>query len=163
MLELFRNWTLQLAIAALCGGLVWLLAPKGSVQKALRTATAIFFLSAFLQPFLHSSDWAAAWEDGARGGTRETAPALENTLNAQRAAAAKDGITRELAAVLDTLEIKDAKIVAETDILEDGSINIKTVDVLIAADQMHLQAKIHEAARTRLGFEIKVSEKEEKT
>ena len=147
-----RTWALSVAMAALAGGLVWLLAPKGSVQKALRTLIAVFLLCAFLSPFF------------ARGGIRldwilpdtqstPAIPELEDTVKRQLKTAVEEEIVGRVQAVLDERGLA-RNIALDTSIWPDGSIEIVTAQVLVppGADTRELAADI----KARAGLDVEI-------
>ena len=151
-MEMLRTWTLSVAMAALAGGLVWLLAPKGSVQKALRTLIGVFLLCAFLSPFFQ------------RGGIRldwilpdiQDAPAipeLEDTVKRQLKTAVEEEIAGRVQAVLDERGLA-GKMSLDTSIWPDGSIEIVTAQVLVppGADTRELAADI----KARAGLDVEI-------
>ena len=128
-MEQLRTWALSVAMAALAGGVVWLLAPKGSVQKALRALIAVFLLCAFLTPFFTRSgvslDWILPDMQGTPG-----LPALEDTVARQLKTAVEQEIIRRIDAVLSARGI-DGQIFLDTSILPDGGIEIVTAEVVV--------------------------------
>jgi len=128
-MESLRAWALSVAMAALAGGLVWLLAPKGSVQKALRTLIAVFLLCAFLSPFFSRGGISLDWVLPDVQITPVT-PALEDTVARQLKTAVEEEIARRIDAVLAARHIA-GQISLDTSILPDGSIEIVTAQVLV--------------------------------
>jgi hypothetical protein len=128
-MEQLRTWALSVAMAALAGGVVWLLAPKGSVQKALRTLIAVFLLCAFLSPFFTRGGIRLDWILPERQDTPVT-PALEDTVARQLKTAVEEEIGGRMQAVLDTRGVA-GQIILDTSIWPDGSIEIVTARVLV--------------------------------
>ncbi|MDR2753732.1 MAG: hypothetical protein LBB50_05440 [Oscillospiraceae bacterium] len=126
-MEFLRNWALTVALSALAGGVVWLLAPKGSVQKAVRTVVAVFLLCAFLSPLFWrrevSPDW--IWPE-----VEIDCSAMEEAVTRQLQAAVETELERRMQAVMDERKIT-GQIRLETDILSDGSIEIVTAEVIV--------------------------------
>jgi len=147
-----RTWALSIAMAALAGGVVWLLAPKGNVQKALRTLIAAFLLCAFLTPLFTrggvSLDWILPDNQNAPG-----IPALEETVARQLKTAVEEEITKRIAAVLAARNVT-GQISLDTSIWPDGSIEIVTAQVLVppGADTRGLAAAVK--AQTELDVQI---------
>ena len=124
-----RTWALSVAMAALAGGVVWLLAPKGNVQKALRALIAVFLLCAFLTPFFTRGgvnlDWILPDSQSAPG-----IPALEETVARQLKTAVEEEIAKRIDAVLAARGVS-GQISLDTSIHPDGSIEIVTAQVLV--------------------------------
>ncbi|MCL2300791.1 MAG: hypothetical protein FWC27_11685 [Firmicutes bacterium] len=152
----FRSWALSVAMAALAGGVVWLLAPKGSVQKALRALIAVFLLCAFLMPFFTRGglnfDWILPDIQSA-----PEIPALEETVARQLKTAVEEEIAKRIDAVLSARDIA-GQISLDTSIWPDGSIEIVTARVLVppGTDARGLAAAIK--AQTELDVEILTGE-----
>ncbi|MDR0530557.1 MAG: hypothetical protein LBG83_00620 [Oscillospiraceae bacterium] len=154
-MDAIRNWALTVALSALAGGIVWLMTPKGSVQKAVRTVVAVFLLCAFLSPLFN----------GRRGLNLEFLPEAEATLpnfdaavSRQIQAAVETELRARITEVLDRRKIS-GQIVLATDILPEGSINIATCRVALppGTDTGGLAAALREAAG--LDVEIEVNER----
>ena len=153
-----RAWALSLAMAALAGGLVWLLAPKGSVQKALRALIAVFLLCAFLSPFFARGgihlDWVLPDMQAA-----PVTPALEDTVSRQLKTAVEEEIAKRMQAVLEERGLA-GQISLDTSIWADGSIEIVTARVLVppGTDTRGLAAAI----KTQAGLDVEVLTGEQK-
>jgi len=148
----FRTWALSVAMAALAGGVVWLLAPKGNVQKALRALIAVFLLCAFLMPFFTRSglnfDWILPDIQSTPG-----IPALEETVARQLKTAVEEEIAKRIDAVLAARGVA-GQISLDTSIWPDGSIEIVTAQVLVppGTDTRSLAAAIK--TQTELDVQI---------
>jgi len=124
-----RTWALTVALSALAGGIVWLLAPKGSVQKAVRTVVAVFLLCAFLSPLFARRGMAFEWlppEEAAA----PTIPGFDETVSRQLQKAVEAEIAKRIEAVLESRKIS-GQILIRTDILPEGGINIATTKVTL--------------------------------
>ena len=128
-METLRSWALTVALSALAGGIVWLLTPKGSVQKAVRTVVAVFLLCAFLSPLFRWSgnlfDWALP--------EPLTLAGLDESASRQLQAAVEQEIRGRIGEVLQArgIQFQSGQILLETDILPEGSINIAAVGVIL--------------------------------
>ena len=145
-----RTWMLTIALAALAGGIVWLLVPKGSVQKAVRTVVAVFLLCAFLSPLLNRKgiDFALLLPEESAA---PTIPGFDETVSRQLQAAVEQELTRRISGILESQKIS-GQILVRTDILPDGSINIATAKVTLpaGANTSGLQNKLAEAVGTEV-------------
>jgi len=157
MMEQLRAWALSVAMAALAGGLVWLLAPKGSVQKALRALIGVFLLCAFLSPFFMRGginlDWILPEIQSA-----PVPPALGDTVSRQLKTAVEEEIAKRIQAVLDGRNLA-GQISLDTSIWPDGSIEIVKAQVLVppGTDTRGLSAALK--AEAGLDVEIVTGEK----
>ncbi len=50
-----RGWLLGISFAALTGGLVYMLSPKGATDRSVRIAVSLFILITALSPFMNGS------------------------------------------------------------------------------------------------------------
>ena len=163
-MEAIRTWALTVALAALAGGIVWLLAPKGTVQKAVRTVVAVFMLCAFLSPLVSLRGLDFTWllpEEAAM----PTIPGLDEALSRQLQTAVEEELNRRISAVLEAREIQilPGQILIRTDILPDGGINIATAKVILekAVTPPGLKtAGLAQALRDAVGFEVEIERKE---
>jgi len=152
-METLRTWALSVAMAAMAGGLVWLLAPKGSVQKALRALISVFLLCAFLSPFFAhggiSLDWILPDIQDV-----PLSPALEDMVSRQLKTAVEEEIAKRIQAVLASRNIS-GQITLDTSIWPDGSIEIVTAEVQVppGADTRGLAAAI----KTETELDVKIT------
>ncbi|MCL2494619.1 MAG: hypothetical protein FWE98_03045 [Oscillospiraceae bacterium] len=153
-MEQLRTWVLSIAMAALAGGLVWLLAPKGNVQKALRALIATFLLCAFLSPFFLRGGVSLDWILPDILDT-PTIPALEETVSRQLKTAVEEEIAKRIQAVLDERGLAGGQILLDTSIWPDGSIEIVTARVLVppGADTRGLAA----ALKAQAGLDVEAA------
>ena len=154
-MQTIRTWMLTVALSALAGGIVWLLTPKGSVQKAVRTVVAVFLLCAFLSPLLNREGANFEWllpEEAAA----PTIPGFDETVSRQLQSAVEQELTRRISGVLDEQKIS-GQILVRTDILPDGGINIATAKVALppGANTSGLKNRLAKAA----GTEVEISAK----
>ena len=128
-IESLRNWALTVALAALAGGIVRLLTPKGSVQKAVRVVVAVFLLCAFLSPLLSrggtSFDWILP-----EMAEPPTIAGFDEEVSRQIQAAVESEIRGRVERVLAERSV-EGQIYLRTDILSDGSIEIVTAEVVV--------------------------------
>lgn len=154
MMEHIRSWILSIAMAALAGGLVWLLAPKGNVQKAVRTLVAVFLLSAFIMPLFTNSgvnlDW--VFPDDAQTPTNA---ALDDTVSQQLKTAVEAEMKRQIEAVLGAHGIA-GQISLDTSILPDGSIEIVTAEVAIPGGTS--MQGLAEAIKAATGLDVQITQ-----
>lgn len=50
-MDFIKQWTLAIAVSAIVGGIVLILSPDGSTQKAVQTAVSVVILCVLLSPF----------------------------------------------------------------------------------------------------------------
>jgi len=151
-MEVLRTWALTVALAALAGGIVRLLAPKGAVEKSVRVVVAVFLLSAFLSPIVTrggaSLDWVLP---------QLQAPPANHALQREMAQQMQRAIEIELRNrmrhVLDSRGL-DGQIYLSTSILSDGSIDIvlARVEIPHGGNTTGLAA----ALRHETGFEVEI-------
>lgn len=151
-METIRTWALTVALSALAGGIVWLLAPKGSVQKAVRTVVAVFLLCAFLSPLFARRGMAFEWllpEEAAA----PTIAGFDEAVSRQLQKAVEEEISKRILDVLEGRKIS-GQILIRTDILPDGGINIATAKVTLprGTNTSGLGFKLEEAA----GLEVEI-------
>ncbi|MDR3314740.1 MAG: hypothetical protein LBS96_09870 [Oscillospiraceae bacterium] len=152
MLEALRTWAICVAISALAAGILWLLTPKGSVQKALQALIAVFLLCAFLSPLFTQSETTLAWV-APEPQNAPASPELEKTLREQQRRAVEQALTQQAQNVLADRGIEGAEILVQTDILEDGSIEIVTVQAMLPAGDVNPET-IRAALRDATGLPL---------
>jgi len=151
-METLRTWALTVALAALAGGIVRLLAPKGSVEKSVRVVVAVFLLSAFLSPMFSRSGQGLDWVFPEVPAFTQLS-ALELEIVRQMQGTVETELHNRMQRVLDSRGLL-GQILLRTDILSDGSIEIVTAQVILphGSDIRGLAAAL--LAETELDVEI---------
>jgi len=153
-MQTIRTWALTIALAALAGGIVWLLAPKGSVQKAVRTVVAVFLLCAFLSPLFdrRGIDFTLLLPEDAAA---PTIPGFDETISRQLQSAVEAELIRRISGVLEERKIS-GQILVRTDILPGGGINIATAKVALppGTNTSGLKNSLEEAAGTEVEISV---------
>jgi len=151
-MEMLRTWALSVALAALAGGVVRLLAPKGAVEKSVRVVVAVFLLSAFLAPVVTRGGATLDWVFP----QLQVPPAnhaLQHEMARQMQGAIEVELRNRMRHVLDTRGL-DGQITLGTSILSDGSIDIvlARVEIPPGGNTTGLAA----ALRHETGFEVEI-------
>ncbi|MDR2647313.1 MAG: stage III sporulation protein AF [Oscillospiraceae bacterium] len=154
-----RAWALTVALSALAGGIVWMLAPKGSVQKALRTVTAVFVLCSFLSPFFAGEDLPLQWI-APEISQSPALPSLDDTIQAQLQDAVKTELTNQLQAILKENHADGAEILITTAILSDSSISIEQVVILLQKNHASKADSLKKSIKSQTGLDAEITAKE---
>ncbi|MDR0884273.1 MAG: hypothetical protein LBN05_06690 [Oscillospiraceae bacterium] len=159
-MDFIRSWLLSVTAAALAGMLVYILAPKGSTKKAVRTVAAVFFLTAFFLPFGQISLTDVTWSQPPRA-IEQTVPAqLEETVLSQMVEAQKAVIAQIVAGEAQRLGTPPpAHIEFGTDISADGGIHIVQVGIQwgdTVQNPAALTRAIEQKIRETTGLEVQV-------
>ena len=156
-MEAIRTWALTVALSALAGGIVWLLAPRGTAQKAVRTVTAVFLLCAFLSPLFARRGFDFEWPLPEESAV-PTIAGFDEALSKQLQQAVEEELTRRISAVLEERNIT-GQILVRTDILPDGGINIATAEVTLEQAGGNTSG-LGLALRDAAGLEVEIVQKE---
>jgi len=151
-METLRTWALTIALAALAGGIVRLLTPKGSVEKSVRVVVAVFLLSAFLSPMFQRNGEGLDWLFPEVPAVTQITP-LQLEIARQMQSTVETELTNRMQRVLDTRGL-DGQILLNTDILSDGSIEIVTARVTLA--QGGGTRGLAAALAAEAGFEVEI-------
>jgi len=151
-IETLRNWALTVALAALAGGIVRLLTPKGSVEKAVRTVVAVFLLCAFLSPVFNRGGASLDWilPDMAQP---PTLASFDREVSRQIQGAVEAELRGRVEGVLAERGLS-GQILLGTDILSDGSIEIVTARAVLPPGSSTLGLAARLKAETGLDVEI---------
>ena len=128
-MEALRTWALTVAIAALAGGIVRLLTPKGSVEKAVRCVVAVFLLSAFLSPMFSRGGVSLDWVF-----PELVEPPVISALELELMRQVQTAVEAELHGRMERVLVGrnlEGQILLSTDILSDGSIEIVTARLVL--------------------------------
>ncbi len=154
MMETLRSWATCVALSALAGGILWLLSPKGSVQKALQAVVAVFLLCAFLSPLFHREGAVLEWFAPEIEEIPDN-PQLAQTLLEQQRRAVEEALKKQCGDILVARGIEGAEISVQTDILDDGSIEIVSVQVKLPGGVANIDA-LRTALREVTGLAVEI-------
>ncbi|MCL2106251.1 MAG: stage III sporulation protein AF [Oscillospiraceae bacterium] len=155
MMEAIRAWAVTVAVASLAGGVVWLMAPKGSVRKSLRVVVAVFLVAAFLSPLLSRSSRDFGWAlpaEHAMPANQE----LEAEILRQLRQTVETSIRAQLQAELrkQGVAVDTELISVATDILSDGSIEIVSVRVIVPAEALARSGELRGDLLAATGLDV---------
>jgi hypothetical protein len=155
-MQTLRDWALTVALSALAGGIVWLLTPRGSVQKAVRTVVAVFLLCAFLSPVFTHAGKPLDWVLPQAVDEVPTILGFDETISKQMQAAVEAELCRRIEQVLEAhgLDLGKTKIIVLTHILSDGSIEIVTAKAAVPVGTDITELKAELKAQTELDVEV---------
>ena len=132
MLDGLRNLALSLCGTLIVTGILWMLLPEQSAQKALRMAVSLFFLLSLASPLVGSkAQWQVDWEEWAADG-----PAVidfQELTRPQLLSSFSDRLEREAEALLHKEGIEPLEIHFSIHTQPDGSISITSLEIVLDA------------------------------
>ncbi len=141
-METLKQWALGVCAAAIFSSVIYALAPKGSMQKALRCVTALAVVCAIVLPLAS----AMIKLELPKAQQKVDIPTeLSRDMEYQLTAAYSQQLCAQAQEILESCGIFDCEIDALTDIDETGSISIKKVNIILPED-----AQVPNAAQGKL-------------
>ena len=139
-MEAVKSWTIGICMASLAGTVAHFLSPSGSTQRIFKVVISVFFITVMVYPIVGlSSDSidefvdSYTYSDSYIDNTEQIAEIVLNQSVSQ--------IKISVGELLDKIEIKDYEISVNTDIDENDSIVISSIEIEIREEY---RAKVNE-------------------
>lgn len=134
-MELIKNYALSLCMTLIAAGIFSMLIPGKSMEKVLKFAISLFFLSCLALPvlkgdvtFSFSDDDLPKWDTGYQ-------EELEQKSDESFLKLCETNIAHELRLLLELKEVQSEKIEIDIHIDEDRNITINKCDIYLAKNQ----------------------------
>lgn len=163
-----RQWAICITASSLVGAVVYALAPKGNIQKAMKVVISIFFICAILSPFLAGKK--ISFKDDiekvsiSKYKENSVNKKINSNINNEMLKASKNLIEQQTKSILYSQQIYNGQIHANMDIDKKGSIFIKTIEINLTSKDMLKKNKIIKLISSSFKLEnrlIKVTELKE--
>ncbi len=152
-----KKWALCVTLCAFAGAVVYILAPKGVLEKPMRTVVSLFIIAAIFSPFLNGEGIDLNLLSTIDSIDTQQKTDIEELIDEQVEKSVADVAKAEIEAVLKENNIKDGQISIITDISDDGSIIIKEAGVTVGSKYKSIQNDLSKDLKERLGLDIEVS------
>jgi len=147
-----KAWVLSVAISSLVSGIVYMLAPKGSLQKIVRVAIFTFIISSSLSPLLTDRP-----DLDFRLPELEYASSKENDLIDKITESMETVVVKNMNRILKSIGVDDASIKINTDKNGDNSISITETVITVKPEYIDLSQEIKLRIKNELGYDVRVT------
>ncbi|NLB36493.1 MAG: hypothetical protein GX824_04235 [Clostridiales bacterium] len=151
-----RKWALCVTLCTFVGVIIYILSPKGALDKTMKTIISLFIIAALLSPFINGEGISLEQLSTIDSIDTQKKTEIESLINEQVKQCVINAAREEIKAILKENNIDGGQILIITDINDAGSIIIKEAQVKIPsrynADTHSLSVEISK----KMGFEIKV-------
>lgn len=147
-----KAWVLSVAISSLVSGIVYMLAPKGSLQKIVRVAIFTFIISSSLSPLLTDSP-----DLDFRLPELEYASSKENDLVDKITESMETVVVKNMNRILKSIGVDDASIKINTDKNGDNCISITETVITVKPEYIDLSQEIKLRIKNELGYDVRVT------
>ncbi len=155
-MEILRQWIISVSFAAIAGALIYLLAPKGSTERAVRTVVAVFLIASVAAPLTGLKENKVNLSGAGTPVLQQNASALEDLLLQQANETTQDTLQGILKAYLEQRGLSAGQILLKTDILDNGRIEIREVKIKLDGTARVTAGELEEAILTQTGLTVKV-------
>lgn len=138
------QWILAVCIAAVAGGLLKMLLPPGSMERAMRWVLCIFTLSCLLLPLFQTNGWEIDFTSLEAAGEPDTA--LSERVEEQTARLVERRLLEQTQRQVEACGAKLVKFSLKMDSAGESGIDISQVEVVLRPDD----AEKCDAVRLRL-------------
>lgn len=150
-----KQWAYGITVAAIIGAIVLAISPKGSTEKLVKTAVALFLMCAILYPFISGANPTELFE-------KIELPDLDTSLSQNDSAQGflEDEMSKKITDILTESGIKDPDISIDISIENENEMKVNSVQILAAEEYKNLFEKAEIALRSQLGIETKIEVKQ---
>lgn len=135
-----KAWAISICMASLAGTLAHFLSPSGNIQRIFKVVISVFFITVMIYPIVGlTTDDIGDVIDGYTyaDSYADNVDDIADVVLKQSVAQIKSGVRD----VLRTLEIDEAEITVNTDIADDDSIVISSVEITVGEEY---RSEIHQ-------------------
>lgn len=155
-MDFIKQWVLSVTFAALAGTLIYLLAPKGATERAMRTVVAVFLIAAIFLPFASLRDIDLSLPAANELQLERGAKQLEDAVAERALLSAREAVCAVIRQELELREIRYGQIVLNMDIQEDTSIGIREAYVELAEGNPVSPQELEKQLLEATGIDIRV-------
>lgn len=156
-METLKQWAVGVTMASFSGGLIYMLSPRGKMDRAVRCAVSIFILSVFIAPIFGG---ATAVPDFDISDPPPVSSAMGAEVSELLAREAETLLVGAIRGELEGLGAQASSIRVEADIDSEGGIYIETVEVILTRGSACGAAQAEQRLEAALGIQA-VSVKKE--
>ena len=122
-MEGIKQWALCVTFSAFAAGVVFMLSPRGSTEKAMRAAVSVFLIFSVTGSLFPS--FSSLSFDDFQSGQAVTDTSLTQVMNEQLVLAAETAVNEAVLREVEAMGITPQKVEVTADIDENGGIFIK--------------------------------------
>ena len=146
-----KKWAVNVCVTLAATGVFSMLIPHGSMEKVMKFAVSVFFLSCLLFPFVTDLP-RLQWNALESAGTPYEN--VQETMNRQFLELSRKRIEHIVRQILDTEGIQPEKIIADIHISEDNSVSINKVTVTLSEKNRLMAGRMRSIIKEQTGIEI---------
>lgn len=128
-MEAIQSWGICIVVCVLAAAVIQMLFPNLKKERSVRVLTGVFLLCAVLSPFLTGSGVEVALPEFDEASVEEQLEEMKQRVNRSLESQARERIQTIVEDILIDYQITDAEITVETDILDDGHIQIDEITI----------------------------------
>lgn len=152
-MDVLKQWAVGLTMASFFGGLVYMLSPRGRMDRAVRCAVSIFILSVFVAPLFGG---AVVIPDFEIPESDPTSTLINNETAKLLSSEAETLLADRIDDELESIGVRAKEINVKTDIDESGSIYIEAAEVILTEDTAQNADEIQTRLSTVMGIDVTV-------
>ena len=145
-METVKQWALTVAISAVAGAVILMLAPDGALNKSVRTAVSLFLIVAMMSPFVKGVDFS---DFDILAAEEYEQPDLTDAVAEQM----KQAVKTKISEILADCGIKPIAI--NIDISVDGE-NMTIENIQIIAESSDNITTAENRIKTEVGADVKI-------
>lgn len=155
-MNIVREWSAVLCMAALAAALIQYLLPCGAMEKVVRLVVGAFVICSVLLPLQKTLPRLSLELQGNSDQAVETGSELSNTVDAQLQSAAQSGISSLVIKELMEMNVKYENVAVMMDTNESGSISISKVVVSLDPSAAARSTEVQTWLEEKLGLKTEV-------
>lgn len=153
-METVKQWAMGITVSAVIGAVILVVTPKGSTEKTVRTAVAIFLLCAILTPFMTGINF-----DEIFSGIKKSEPITTDKIESQIAHQTEDAVKEKISEILNENGIKSAEINIDISMNKDKELSVDKVKIFAEKIYSDSFEKAQKEIKNKTGIDVKIEVK----
>lgn len=154
-MEAIQSWGICIVVCVLAAAVVQLLFPNMEKEKSVRVLISVFLLSAVLSPFLSGSGLKLDLPELDQASVAEQLEEINRRVDRSIEEQARARLEAAAAEILSEYQITVADITVETDILDDGHIQID--EIIISSSEAANWDEISDRVAESTGCPVRIN------
>jgi len=152
-----KVWAFSICVAAVVGGIVTMVVPKGKMEKAVKVVVGIFFLSCVVMPLAtRMPDIGEIYAGEAQGEIDRIYDQMQQVVTDQKKSQVEIYLKDSVTAILAERRIELENFSVSYTIGEDSSISISQVEVFLDSSYQQQSEAIGELIEEQIGLPVSV-------
>lgn len=153
-METVKQWAMGITVSAVIGTVILVVTPKGSTEKTVRTAVALFLLCAITTPFMTGVDFS-----GIFSGIKKPEPIVTDKIESQIAEQTEIAVKEKIDEILLENGINSAEINIDISMNKDKELTVDMVEIFADKNFSNSFENAQKKIKSETGIDVKIEVK----